>query len=103
VNPSFFSRIDMPALLGYMTARRALADGFTHHGRYFGIPVWMGDIEDAGPTVAAKWAPLDFLIVLVHHIEGALASWMFPDAEPMFQFLLGPAIELGNASAGSRR
>jgi hypothetical protein len=87
--------------MGYMTARDALANGFTHHGKYFGIPCWIGglDATDGGLRVAAKWAPLEAVMTLFHHIECALRSVMFPDEQPVFQFLIGKPIakEKGHA------
>jgi hypothetical protein len=29
------------ALLGYMTAAEAKGHGFTHHGSYYGMPLWL--------------------------------------------------------------
>jgi len=81
-------------MLGYMSANKASAEGFTHHGKYFGIPVWLGDIDnqDGGLMVATKWAPMEFLMTAAHHIEGTLRPLLFPHSEPAFQFLVGAAI-----------
>jgi len=73
--------------LGIITAAEAKAQGFTHHGSYYGIPLWMGDVESDGPSVAVKWVALDYVMDLFMVIEG----FMFPlvhgaDAEPMFMF-----------------
>lgn len=77
-----------------MTAKQAKGQGFTHHGKYFGIPVWIGGLEDSdGLLVAAKWAPLECLMSLFHGIEGLLRDIFFPDDEPCFQFLMGREIE----------
>jgi hypothetical protein len=78
-------------MLGYMTAKEALASGFTHHGKYFGIPVWVGNPGEE-MLVAAKWAPMEYLMTAFHHIEGFMRSVLFPEDEPMFQFLIGPPI-----------
>lgn len=82
-------------MLGYMTKREAIANGFTHHGKYFGIPVWLAP-ENASFPVATKWAPLEFLMPLVHWIEGTMVGLFYPDSEPAFQFLVGPAIDPPN-------
>lgn len=81
--------------IGYMTAREAKAQGFTHHGKYFGIPVWIGnpESEDGGMTVATKWAPMEYVMTLAHYVEGFLRSTLYPEDPPQFQFLLGPEIE----------
>ena len=80
-------------MLGYMTAKEAVANGFTHHGKYFGIPVWVAPDKDF--MVATKWAPMEYVMTVAHVIEGFLRSVLQPDDEPVFQFLLGPEIEGG--------
>ncbi|MHA6234269.1 hypothetical protein [Pseudomonas fluorescens group sp. PF-69] len=77
-------------MLGYMTAREAKAEGFTNHGKYFGIPVWIGDPE-GDFMVATKWAPMEYLMDVAHRIEGMIH--MMRGTEPSFMFLLGPEIE----------
>jgi len=76
-------------MLGYMTAKQAKAFGFTHHGKYFGIPVWIGD-PDGETMVATKWAPLEYAMSVTHYIEGAIHS--LRGTEPSFMFVLGPEI-----------
>lgn len=80
-------------MLGYMTAKEAVASGFTHHGKYFGIPVWVAPEKDF--MVATKWAPMEYVMTAAHYIEGFLRSVFHPDDEPVFQFLLGAKIEVG--------
>jgi hypothetical protein len=81
-------------MLGYMTAKQALASGFTHHGKYFGIPLWVGNPDDpnGGMLVAAKWAPMEYVMTAFHYVEGFMRSVLFPEDEPMFQFLIGQPI-----------
>jgi hypothetical protein len=74
-------------MLGYMTAKEAKACGFTHHGKYFGIPVWMGDPFGDVPLVATKWAPMEYLMSVAHVIEGTMR--MVLDEPPVFQFMVG--------------
>jgi hypothetical protein len=78
-------------MLGYMTAAEAKAEGFTHHGKYFGIPVWMSD--DATPMVATKWAPMEYVMSAFHEIEGLLRDVFMSQDEPGFQFWMGRKIE----------
>lgn len=78
-------------MLGYMTVKEAKANGFTHHGSYFGIPVWIGDPEREF-MVATKWAPLELAMTAAHYIEGFLLSMFFPEREPGFQFFVGDPI-----------
>lgn len=77
-------------MLGYMTEREAKENGFTHHGKYFGIPVWVAPDNDF--MVATKWAPMEYVMTAFHYIEGFLRSMFYPDDEPVFQFLLGQEI-----------
>ena len=76
-------------MFGYMTAREALAAGFTHHGSYYGVPCWIGGL-DTPPSewlmVATKWAPMEYVMTFFHHVEGTLRPLLFPDDEPAFQF-----------------
>lgn len=74
-------------MLGYMTEREAANHGLTHHGSYYGIPLWMGDIDSEAPLMFAKWAPLDFMIEVFSLVEGLLFPLVHgPDAQPMFMF-----------------
>jgi len=76
-------------MLGYTTKKEAVAHGCTHHGSYYGIPLWMGDVDSEAPLVFAKWAPLDLMIYAFSWIEGLLFPLVHgPDAEPMFMFKL---------------
>ncbi len=50
--------------LGWMDAQEAFSHGFTHHGRYCGMPVWLG--EPFGHLqITAKWAPLELAVVIL--------------------------------------
>lgn len=80
-------------MFGYMNATEAKAQGFTHHGKYFGIPIWIENPHREGCMVAAKWAPMDYLFDLFTVIEGVLLSVFFPDREPAFQLRVGARIE----------
>lgn len=79
-------------MLGYMTADEAKANGFTHHGKYFGIPVWLAPDNPDFP-VATKWAPLEFVMTAATTVEQVLRSVFFPDDAPSFQFLVGDEIK----------
>ena len=79
-------------MMGYMTAKEAKARGFTNHGKYFGLPIWIGDVASDAPIVAAKFAPLEFLLDAWPYINGFLQGLFFPDDEPMFRFLVGKPI-----------
>ena len=81
-------------MLGYTTKREAIQHGCTHHGSYYGIPLWMGDVDSDAPLVFAKWAPLDLLILPMSVIERLVFPFVHgSDAEPMFMFKLLGEIE----------
>ena len=77
-------------VFGYISASEALSYWFTHHGKYYGIPVWIA--PDAGFMVATKWELAEPVMIVATWIEGFLLSVFYPDDEPTFQFLLGPKI-----------
>lgn len=77
---------------GYMTAKEAKAEGFTHHGNYYGIPIWIGYVDTATPMVATKHAALEPLMTLFHMIEG-LVGGLFLNREPAFLFQVGAPID----------
>ena len=74
-------------MLGYMTIAEAKENGFTHHAKYYGLPCYVSD--DADFTVAVKWAPLDYLFLVVSAIEGFISQIMWPESEPSFMFVMG--------------
>lgn len=75
-------------MLGYTTTNVAKQMGCTHYGSYYGIPIWMGDIDREAPLVFAKWAPLDYLIPAFSIIEGLLFPLVHgPHEQPMFMFM----------------
>lgn len=80
-------------MFGYMTEKEAIAHGFTHHGKYFGIPIWVA--PDTDFMVATKWAPMEHVMTVAHYIEGFLRAVFHPGEEPVFQFSLGKEIEVG--------
>ena len=52
-------------LFDHMTAAQALENGFTHHGSYYGIPVWIKPFS--GFQLATKWAALEPLVRFLHN------------------------------------
>ena len=75
------------------TRRWALANGFTHHGRLHGVPVWLTDPEGElmGPCVCAKnW---------LYEIGLGIGEAWFATAvylglrDPLYAIAVGPRIE----------
>lgn len=80
------------SLIGYITEREAAEHGFTHHASYYGLPVWIGDLDTEAPMVATKWAPAEWLMSAMHVIEGLMLTVFFPEREPSFMFKVGAPI-----------
>lgn len=78
-------------MLGFMSKAEALAAGYTNHGRLFGVPVWLGDLESGAPRVAGKHIALDGLLIIAEAFF-ALTVWLLRIEEPMYPFLVGPEI-----------
>lgn len=76
-------------MLGYMSESSAKAEGFTHHGKYYGIPIWVGE-PYRECLVATKVSWMDPLMVLFHHIEGLCHS--IKGTEPSFMLHIGRKI-----------
>jgi hypothetical protein len=70
---------------GWMTASDAINNGFTHHGRYFGIPVWLAP-ENSSFPVAVKWAPMEYIMTVAMFVECTLRPVFFSGDDPCFQF-----------------
>lgn len=81
-------------MLGYITKQEALELGMTHHGSYYGLPVWIGPAEtEDGCRIYTKWQPLDYMIGVFCFIENIMRSILFPEDEPMFQISIGKEIK----------
>ncbi|MFT5164337.1 MAG: hypothetical protein ACI9FJ_002938 [Alteromonadaceae bacterium] len=74
----------------YMTRQRALKAGFTHHGSYHGIPMWLGGI-DGVPVVCAKIEVLEHVVSLFHYLEKQFGR--LRQTRPIFRFKVGRQID----------
>lgn len=76
----------------YMTKAEALAQGFTHEGTHFGVPVWAeyDDASDAMGMVAAKFAPFEWAISIGVTFTQFVNQFRDPGEEFMFAFCLRP-------------
>lgn len=76
-----------------VTPQQALSEGFTHHGRYYGIPVYLGNLEAA----TERGEPLAVLIK--HNFTAPLffvatfLEWAFTPPNGGAMFGVGNAIE----------
>lgn len=80
-------------MLGYMSKDEALILGFTHHGAYYGIPVYLNMSNPYCPEVACKWEPMEFLMDVANCIESLMHELLYPDDEPSFQFTVKGEID----------
>ncbi|MGY3961417.1 hypothetical protein [Aeromonas popoffii] len=74
-------------LLGFMTEQKAKELGFTHHGSYFGVPVYIGD-PYGQCMVTTKHPILDPLFDLMGVLEGIFRPLIHPENPAVFQFRL---------------
>lgn len=79
-------------MLGFMAEKTALASGYTHHGRMFGIPVWLGDLDTECPSVAGKHIVLDALLAVADVLFGLFVFVTQMD-DPAYPILVGPHIQ----------
>ena len=75
----------LSSITGYVTASEAIELGFTHHGSYYGIPCWIGDVY-GDFQVMTKWAPMEYVMTIFHYIEGFMNDAL--GREPSFMFKL---------------
>lgn len=76
--------------MGYMTAQHTLTEGFTHHGKMYGVPCWIGEPDGFAPMVAAKWAPMELMLSLGHWVTGWTMALM--GVPGYFALRVGPPI-----------
>lgn len=67
----------------YTSADEAKSLGLTHYGSYFGIPLYIGEV-DGECAVELKYSFMYPLMELFHHIEGVINE--LKGVEPNFQF-----------------
>lgn len=79
-------------MLGFLTEKTALDRGYTHHGRIFGIPAWLGDLDTECPVVAGKHMALDALIFVAEALFGLFIFLTQPE-DPAYPILVGPPIQ----------
>ena len=80
-------------MFGYITEKKAVTYGMTHHGLYYWIPIWISQHSGSGFSCCAKWIPLDYMIPMISSAEMFLRAYLFPDNEPCFQFKIGKRIK----------
>ncbi len=76
----------------YITKTEALAEGFTHEGRHFGVPVWVEYDEGTGEMgcVAAKCAVLEPVLDIGVGLTQFFNTFRDPCDEFLFAFSLRP-------------
>ncbi|KEQ11251.1 hypothetical protein GZ77_26165 [Endozoicomonas montiporae] len=72
-------------MLGYVSVKEAKKYGCTHHGSYYGIPVWLDILDQGSLVMMAKWSPMDYAIDCVSVLEGIIRPLRFPDEPNCFQ------------------
>lgn len=64
----------------YLTRARAIALGFTHEGRLFGVPAWMRDVNSEAPICCPKILVLQFYAMACDWVFESFAAGMPEDA-----------------------
>ena len=65
----------------YLTQARAIALGFTHQGRLFGVPAWMRDVEGEAPICCPKIVALQFYAMAMDRLFELVAGSMSEEME----------------------
>lgn len=73
-----------------ITKEQALEIGFTHHGSYFGIPLWMTDSEQ--PFITVKFSCMNSTFDMANQIEGFLFHLFWPEEVRVTTFKIGRKI-----------
>jgi hypothetical protein len=79
-------------MLGYITVKKAKELGFTHHGSYYGVPVYIGD-PSGEFKVQTKHVALDIVFDFFSALEGTFRPLVYPDNPDLFQFKLGEELK----------
>ena len=70
-------------MFGYINKNKAKSVGFTHQGRYFGIPLWLTYSQT--PMMAAKWGPMEWIISFLQLTERSFIAIFMPGDEFTYQ------------------
>jgi hypothetical protein len=70
-------------MFGYMDQNKAIQVGFTHQGKYYGIPLWITDSQR--PMIVAKWYPMEHIISFLQQSEVFIKSRFFPSRKHRHQ------------------
>ena len=69
----------------YTTKEEAKKQGFTHNASYYGLPCYIGGLDDVGPVLECKIPILNVMIDVLSYIEGFISSVCYPEDEPCFR------------------
>lgn len=78
-----------------MSKQEALAAGYTNHGAYYGIPIWIDMDDPACPAVQCKYVLMDWLFDIAGVLEAAFRSLTCPNEPYGFTFFVGESIKNG--------
>ena len=79
------------SFMGYTTEEAARSDGYSHHGYYYGIPIYIAD-PHSDCRVEPKWSPMTLLMSVFIEFEHWSYVLFFPDEKPAFRIALGKSI-----------
>lgn len=74
-------------MFGYMSKDTAINEGFTHYGKYYGIPIYLDLSDEEMPGIACKWSLMEPIFSLFTCIEIFLKD-NFTDEEIAYAFIV---------------
>ena len=83
----------LKAAFRFISEAEAVAAGFTHHGKYCGIPIYVAGDHFRGIEISVKWKLLDYIdvISLIAYVE-MITRYIIGD-ERGFRFLIGEKLK----------
>jgi len=79
-------------VIGYKSIAAAIEmEVFDHHGSYYGVPIYLGDIGGNHYTMV-KWVILEPVFDLFEMIEPTMRRMIYGEGSECFQFTVGKPI-----------
>jgi len=79
-------------ILGYVKESTAKDYGFTNHGSYYGIPLYISTDPDFA-VVAIKWTPLEYIMPVLHKVDWFFRRLLMADYRRDYLFHIGRKIQ----------
>jgi len=81
-------------MFSYLTKEDLLRQKFTHHGRYYGLPIWIGDHgDDKQFMIAPKYKFTGKIMHLMMGADEIIQFFTRPGEEYSLKFFIGREID----------